>query len=132
MGTLRSPAFVPCHGKVIPDGSSPTVQMLLPQAGLSVEGFVELCFRKVILFWYFVMWERLGGGSVSEVSYAVSCSRGKGAGASSHFFIPVASTCSGNSEFLLGKRIGKNTQLKAPDGEVFTFFKWLKNLTCLT
>lgn len=127
MGT-SAPAFankaensVLCHEKVIPDTFSPTVQMLLPQAGLSVEGFVELFFRRVIHIWYFVMWERLCGGNVSKVSYAVSCSRGKEAGTSSHFF-PVTSPSSENSEFPLEKRIGKNTQLKAPDGEVFTFF----------
>lgn len=119
MGT-SAPAFankaensVLCHEKVIPDTFSPTVQMLLPQAGLSVEGFVELFFRRVIHIWYFVMWERLCGSNVSKVSYAVSCSRGKEAG---------TSPSSENSEFPLEKRIGKNTQLKAPDGEVFTFF----------
>lgn len=71
-GNTLAPAFankaenvVPLHEEVISDVFSPTVQMILPLAGLSVEGFVELCFRKVILIWYFVMWERLGGGRVS-------------------------------------------------------------------
>lgn len=63
--TNEAKNFVPCHEKVIADVFSPTVQMLLPQAGLSVEGFVELCSRKVILIWYFILWERLGGGRVS-------------------------------------------------------------------
>lgn len=33
--------FVPCPEKVIPDTFSCTVQVLLPQAGLGVEGFVS-------------------------------------------------------------------------------------------
>lgn len=71
-GKASAPAFankaenvIPLHEEVIPDVFSPTLQMILPLAGLSVEGFVELCFRKVILTWSFVMWERLGGGRVS-------------------------------------------------------------------
>lgn len=86
-GSTSAPAFtnkaenlLPCHEKVIPDTFSPTVQVLLPQTGLSIERFVELCFRKVILIWYFVVWERLDGSRVSPVSYAISCCRGKDAG----------------------------------------------------
>lgn len=71
-GNTLAPAFankaenvVALHEEVTLDVFSPTVQMILPLGGLNVEGFVELSFRKVILIWYFVMWERLGGGRVS-------------------------------------------------------------------